>query len=90
MFSIQEMQYAIEVLHYVGPPIGLLYYTIATVISICTLQTYKNSNGRKIQKLAVYLMLSVGVTYFGEASMLVYDTFKGQPRTSTTDSNVRS
>lgn len=89
MDSIQQMQYAIKILHYTGPLIVLLYYLAAATVSVCTLQYLKKSNERKPQKLAIYFMLFTMVTYIGEASMLVFDTFNSQPRRFTTDSNVR-
>lgn len=88
MDSIQQMQFAIQVLHYTGPPVVLFYYLIAATVSVCILQTLEKSE-RKPQKLALYYMLFVMVTYIVEASMLVFDTFNNQPRRSTTDSNVR-
>ncbi len=89
MDSMQQMQYAIQVLHYAGPPVVLLYYLIAATISVCTLQSLKKPNERKPQKLAIHFMFFTMITYLGEASMLVFDTFNGETRRSTTDSNVR-
>lgn len=88
MDSIQQVQYAIQVLHYTGPSIVLLYYLVAATVSVCTLQSLKKPDQRKPQILAIYFMLFIMMTYIGEASMLVFDTFNSQPRRSTTDSNV--
>ncbi len=88
MDSIQQMQYVIQVLHYTGPSVVLLYYLVAATVSVCTLQSLKKPNQRKPQTLAIYFMLFTMMTYIGEASMLVFDTFNSQPRRSTTDSNV--
>ncbi len=88
MDSVQQMQYANRVLHYTAPSLILLYYLVATTVSICTLQSLKRPDEKKSRNPAIYVVLSIMITYLGEASMLVFDTFNSQPRRSTTDSNV--
>ena len=88
MDSTQRIRYAVQALHCTASPLVLLYYLIAAMVSICTLQSLKRPDKKKSQKPAIYFMLSIMMTYIVEASMLVFDTFNSQLRTSTTDSNV--
>lgn len=82
------MQYANRVLHYTTFSLILLYYFVATIISICTLLFLKRSNKKKSRNLAIYVVLSIIITYLEEVFMLVFDTLNNQLRKSTIDNNV--
>ena len=75
MDSVQQIQYANQVLHYTTPSLILLYYLVAATVSVCTLQSVKRPDEKKPRKPAIYVIIFIMIIYLGKASMLVFDTF---------------
>lgn len=88
MAAAHQVHDICRALHYVAPAATLLYYLIATTISVLALQNLK-LNDRKVPRKTLFLLASsVLVSYIGEAALLLVDTFMRASLQSSTDSNV--
>ena len=87
MTAFHGIQQALRVLHYLSPTLVIAYYVLAVAISICTLQSQKNSRSSP-RKALIGLSCLVLLSYGVEACMLIVDTFASNSRYSTTASNV--
>ena len=77
------------ILHYFFPISILAYYIIASVISVCTLQKWRASNGQGApRKFSLGFEFSVLVSYVAEACLLLIDTIAKDAQNSSTDANV--
>ncbi|KAL9070382.1 MAG: hypothetical protein Q9161_004941 [Pseudevernia consocians] len=87
VLATKQQQHFLQLLHYIAPALVLLYYLIATTISVCTLQNLKPGTTSP-RRVLVSLVSLVVISYLVESCMLLTDTTINGARQSSTDSNV--
>ncbi|KAK4696240.1 hypothetical protein P7C71_g1638, partial [Lecanoromycetidae sp. Uapishka_2] len=75
-------------LHYIAPTATLLFYLVATFISVVTLQNLKGVDRRVPRKTLLLIMSSVPVSYTIEAALLLADSFAIESGQSSVDGNI--
>ena len=87
VLATKHQQHFLQWLHYIAPALVLLYYLIATTISVCTLQNLKPGTTSP-RRVLLSLVSLVVISYLVESCMLLTDTTINGARQSSTDSNV--
>ncbi|CAD6570642.1 MAG: hypothetical protein ASARMPREDX12_003784 [Alectoria sarmentosa] len=87
MAATEQQQHFLQSLHYLAPALILIYFLIATTVSVCTLQNLKAS-GPGPRKVLVSLVSLLVISFLVESCMLLTDTAINGARHSSTESNV--
>ncbi|KAI4169508.1 MAG: hypothetical protein LQ343_005648 [Gyalolechia ehrenbergii] len=88
--SKTRMEIAQAALQYAAPVAVLLYYLLASAVSVCTLQNGRQRSQSRSWRAITYGIYFVLATYAVQTGLLIFDSLSTTPRISSVAANVHA